>query len=59
MEEAAAAGQEKAGGEQILLDLAGELNGLAARILLRLDVSAELIRDELARLPGRTGAEPK
>jgi ATP-dependent Clp protease ATP-binding subunit ClpC len=48
VEEADAAGQDQAGDEQLLLGVAGESNGLAARILLRLDVSLEQIRAGLA-----------
>ena len=57
MEEAAAAGQDKAGAEQLLLGLAGEQGGLAARILLTLDVSPEQIRDALSRRPEAAGGE--
>jgi ATP-dependent Clp protease ATP-binding subunit ClpC len=54
LEEAQEAGRDLAGDEQLLLGLAGERTGLASRILLRLDVSPEEIRTELARLsPGR------
>jgi ATP-dependent Clp protease ATP-binding subunit ClpC len=53
MEEAAAVGQDEAGAEELLLGLAAEQGGMAARILLRLDISPEQIRDTLA---GRSGA---
>jgi ATP-dependent Clp protease ATP-binding subunit ClpC len=57
MEEAAAAGQDEAGAEELLLGLAGEQGGLAARILLRLDVSPEQIRDALPRRSGAAEGE--
>lgn len=54
--EAESGGRELATGEDLLLGLAEVREGLAARILQRLDLSADQIRAELQR-PGNPPAE--
>lgn len=55
LSEADGLGRKLAGGEDMLLGLAAVPDGLAARILLRLDVTSEQLR---AALPGPPGPQP-